>query len=359
MSTNSNEPSKPKEVDLGQLFKLIGDAYDRFFNFFINIFKTIFLAFVWLIFLIKKRIFVLLSVATLGFLIGTIAPKFSPLKFESSAVVAQNYPTGENLYNLTEYYNNLVKQKDYEALGQALAIDTEKTKKILSFDVKPLFSGNDNIVAFNEFLLEIDTLASPPIVYKDFLENLEDHSYKYQKISIQSTLKSSFKLALSNIVKTISLNPHFVNEQKKDIIELTKTKTSFELALVKSDSIQSTYKRVLERELISNNASENGIIFEGSSKTKITREYELYLSDLQIREKLIEVERDLLDKQYIIETISNKRDSGLSSNTKNLFGAELPMSLYTAALFFLLVFAVLLALEFSRFIEKFRTQVSI
>ena len=45
--------------------------------------------------------------------------------------------------------------------------------------------------------------------------------------------------------------------------------------------------------------------------------------------------------------------------SKNLFGVELPMSLYTAALFFLLVFAVLLALEFSRFIEKFRTQVSI
>lgn len=359
MSTNSNEPSKAKEVDLGQLFKLIGDAFDRFFNFFINIFKTIFLAFVWLIFLIKKRIFVLLSAATLGFLIGTIAPTFSPLKFESSVVVAQNYPTGENLYNLIEYYNNLVKQKDHEALGQALALDIQKTTKILNFDVKPLFSGNDNIVAFNEFLLEIDTLASPLVVYKDFLENLEDHSYKYQKITIQSTLKSSFKLALSNIVKTISLNPHFINEQKKDIIELTKTKTSFELSLVKSDSIQSTYKRVLERDLSVNKASEIGITFEGSSKTEKTKELDLFRSDLRIREKLIEVERDLLDKQNIIETISNEQDSGLASNTKNLFGAELPMSLYMAALLFLLVFAVLLVLEFSRFIEKFRTQVSI
>ena len=39
MSTNSNVPNNSEEVDLGQLFKLIGNVFDRFFNFDSAIFK--------------------------------------------------------------------------------------------------------------------------------------------------------------------------------------------------------------------------------------------------------------------------------------------------------------------------------
>ena len=51
MSTNSNTPNNSEEVDLGQLFKLIGNVFDRFFNFILRIFKSLFLAFIWVIFL--------------------------------------------------------------------------------------------------------------------------------------------------------------------------------------------------------------------------------------------------------------------------------------------------------------------
>ena len=358
MSTNSNKPNTSEEVDLGQLFKLIGNAFDRFFNFFITIFKSIFLAFVWLVFLVKKRIIILSSAVALGFLIGLFFTETSSPKYESSVTIVQNYPTGENLYNSVSYFNDLVRQGDHETLGSVLGIETQRAESILSFDVQPLVSDNDKLVAFNDYITKLDSLAASKIGYEDFLKNNEDYTHKHQQIIIKSTLRNSFKSVFSSIVESINLNPFFVNEQLKDIQELTQTKTALEFALVKSDSLQNTYKRVLERDLSANKGSEIGITFEGSSEVEKTKEFELYLSDLELRDKLIEIERDLLDKQYIVETISNKQDSGSASNTKNFFGLELPLNLYMGILFFLLTFAVLLALEFSRFIEKFRTQVS-
>jgi hypothetical protein len=65
----------------------------------------------------------------------------------------------------------------------------------------------------------------------------------------------------------------------------------------------------------------------------------------------------LLNKQYIIEVISNKQDSGFASNTKNIFGNDFSVKLYFTVVIFLLAFIALLGLEFFKFIEKYNTTV--
>jgi len=357
MITNSNTPNTSEEVDLGQLFKLIGNAFDRFFNFFITIFKRIFLAFVWLVFFVKKRIIILALAGISGLIIGVLKGKSSVPKYESSVTVVQNYPTGENLYNAVSYYNDLVRQGDYETLVTVLNLDTEKAESILSFQVEPVVSKNDKLLAFNDYVKKLDSLAATKIEYEDFLRNNEDYTYKYQQVQISSTQRNSFKSVFESIVESINTNPFFINEQNKDIASLNKTKEGLELALVKSDSLQSTYKRVLEQGLSSDKASEIGITFEGSGETDKTKEYELYKSDLELRKELVEIERELLDKQFIIETISNKQDSGFASNTKNLFGNEYSVKLYYTIVLFLLAFIILLGLEFFKFLEKYKTTV--
>ncbi len=357
MSTNSNTPNTSEEVDLGQLFKLIGNAFDRFFNFIYNIFKSIFLAFVWLVFFVKKRIIILALAGISGLIIGVLKGKSSVPKYESSVTVVQNYPTGENLYNAVSYYNDLVRQGDYETLGTVLNLDTEKAESILSFKVEPVVSKNDKLLAFNDYVKKLDSLVATKIEYEDFLRNNEDYTHIYQQVQISSTQRNSFKSVFESIIESINTNPFFINEQNKDIASLNKTKEGLELALVKSDSLQSTYKRVLEQGLSSDKASEIGITFEGSGETDKTKEYELYKSDLELRKELVEIERELLDKQFIIETISNKQDSGFASNTKNLFGNEYSVKLYYTIVLFLLTFIILLGLEFFKFLEKYKTTV--
>ena len=356
MSTNSNTPNNSEEVDLGQLFKLIGTIFDRFFNFILRIFKNLFLAFVWVILLVKKRIIILTLATISGLIIGALSKKTVAAKYESSVTVVQNYPTGENLYNSVGYYNDLLKQKDFETLGIVLNLDFERTKSILTFDVEPVVSDNEKLLAFNEYVKQLDSLAATKIEYEDFLDNNEDHTHKYQQIRIESSERNSFKSVFENIVKSINLNPFFLNEQRKDIVELNNTKEALKLALDKSASLQETYKRVLEQGIDADETSktsEIGITFEGSSETDKTKEYDLYQSDLELRSQLVQIERELLDKQYIVEMISNKQDSGSASTTKSFFGIELNSTLFLGVLAFLVAMAVLFGIEFLKFIEKF------
>jgi hypothetical protein len=359
MSTNSNTPNNSEEVDLGQLFKLIGNVFDRFFSFIGSIFKNIFLAFVWCIFLVKKRIIVLGLATVFGLVIGAFSQKTATPKYESSVTVVQNYPTGENLYSSVGYYNDLLRQQDYETLGTVLELDLEKTKSILGFDVQPVVSENNKLVAFNKYIKQLDSLAASKIEYEEFLTNNEDYTHKYQQITIESSERNSFKSVFENIVKSINSNPFFINEQRKDIVELTQTKTALEKALDESKTLQETYKRVLEQGIDSDNAksSEIGITFEGSSEVDKTKEFDLYQSDLELRTQLVEIERELLDKQYIVEMISNKQDSGFARNTKTFLGQELSPIMFYGILVFLGTLVVLLGIEFLKFIEKYKTSV--
>ena len=359
MSTNSNTPNNSEEVDLGQLFKLIGNVFDRFFNFIGRIFKNLFLAFVWVIFFIRKQIIILALATTFGLLTGFFSTKTSAPKYESSVTVVQNYPTGENLYNSVGYYNDLLRQQDYKTLGAVLDLDLEKTKSILNFNVEPIVSENDRLLAYNEYIMQLDSLAAYKIEYEVFLLNNQDYTHKYQQIRIESSERNTVKSVFENIVESINLNPFFINEQRKDIVELNLRKKALEKALDESKKLQDTYKKVLEQGINSDQAksSEIGITFEGSSEVEKTKEFDLYQSDLELRAQLVEIERELLDKQYIVEMISNKQDSGSASTTKILLGIELNPAIYYAILAFLAAMLILFVIEFLRFIEKYKTSV--
>ena len=357
MSTNPNTPNNSEEVDLGQLFKLIGAAFDRFFNFIYSIFKGLFSVFIWFVFFIKKHIIILVVAGIIGIGIGILSSKTSQAKYQSSVTLVQNYQIGENLYSAVGYYNDLLKQSDYEILGKALNLNEEKANSILSFDVKPVVSENQKLLAFNNYMKGLDSLAATKIEYEDFLKNNEDYTFTHQQISIESTQRNSFKSVFENIVESINSNPFFVNEQRKDIAELNQIKNALELALVKSDSLQNTYKRVLEMSSKSDKSSEIGITFEGSNDTEKTKEFDLYQSDLELRNQLVQIERNIQDKQYIVEMISNKQDSGFASTKKTLFGKKLSVKLYYGVIVLLGALIILLGLEFLKFLETYNKSV--
>jgi len=135
MSKELPQPQQSEEVDLGQLFKLIGKAFDRFFKFIGSIFNKLFLAFVWFVFFIKKHILKLFIAGVLGIALSLILEKTSEPVYKSYVTVKQNYPTGENLYNSIGYYNDLVNQKDIVTLKNTLNIKETEAASILDFDI--------------------------------------------------------------------------------------------------------------------------------------------------------------------------------------------------------------------------------
>ncbi|NCF42993.1 MAG: hypothetical protein GWP32_08990 [Bacteroidetes bacterium] len=355
MSTTSN-PQPSEEVDLGQLFQMIGNGFRRLFQSIGSIFNQLFLAFVWLVFFLKKRAIILLIAAAVGLALGLVLDKTSPPIYKSSISVKQNYPTGENLYGSIEYYNGLLKDRDYEVLGRVLGIGEDVSNEIVGFSIEPIITDNDRVVMFDQYITELDSLAASKVEYEAFIDNIEDYKHRNQQISIKSTTRANFKAVFENIVDNINSNSFFKNEQAKDIFELEESKAAIEQALVQSDSLQRTYKRVLEQQTDAKSGAEIGITFEGDNDIDKTREYDLYLNDIRLRKELVDINRQLNDIENIVDAISSKQESGFVDNTKELLGMKLSSRTYYPALFFILAFVALLGMEFFKFIEKYKPE---
>ena len=355
MST-TNTPQPSEEVDLGQLFKMIGNAFQRLFQFIGSIFNKLFLAFVWLVFFIKKRAVFLLIAAVAGLALGFILDKTSPPTYKSSITVKQNYATGDNLYGSIDYYNSLLKDGDYEVLGRVLGLEKKVSEEILGIEIEPIITDNDRVVMFDKYISGLDSLAASKVEYEVFVDNIKDYKHQLQQISIKSKTRANFKNVFDNIIGDINTNTFFVNEQAKDLAELNQQKVALEQSLAQSDSLQRTYKRVLEQQMESKSTSETSITFEGNNDKNKTREFDLYKNDIELRREIVQIERKLKDKQNIVEIISGKQDSGFVDDIKELLGLTLNTKIYYLVLFTILAFVILFGLEFLKFLEKYKPE---
>jgi len=355
MST-TNTPQPSEEVDLGQLFKMIGNAFQRLFQFIGSIFNKLFLAFVWLVFFIKKRAVVLLIAAVAGLALGLILDKTSPPTYKSSITVKQNYAIGDNLYGSIDYYNSLLKDGDYEVLGRVLGLEKKVSEEILGIEIEPIITDNDRVVMFDKYISGLDSLAASKVEYEVFVDNIKDYKHQLQQISIKSKTRANFKNVFDNVIGNINTNIFFVNEQAKDLAELNQQKAALEQSLAQSDSLQRTYKRVLEQQMESKSTSETSITFEGNNDKNKTREFDLYKNDIELRREIVQIERKLKDKQNIVEIISSKQDSGFVDDTKELLGLTLNTKSYYLVLFTILAFVILFGIEFLKFLEKYKPE---
>jgi hypothetical protein len=357
MSKKSQEPQQSEEVDLGQLFKLIGNAFSNLFAFIGGLFYKIFLGFVWLIFFIKKHFIKLAAAGIIGVILGFTQEKTSQPTFKSYITIKQNYNIGESLYNSISYYNDLIENKDYDAIERTLDIDSVESASILGFEVESVLSENERIKEYDVYIKTLDSTVAATVNYELFLKNDKDYKHPIQQISIKSKNRNNFQLVFDNIIKNIKSNEHFVREQFKDLKELTARKQSIEEALVKSDSLQVTYKKVLENILKENSKSEIEITFEGSNQIDKTKEFELYKSDLELRSELVDISREIDDKEHLLEIISSKQDSGVVDNGFNILGLKLGLKLFYGIFFTFVVFIILLCLKAIKALERYKSEI--
>ena len=188
------------------------------------------------------------------------------------------------------------------------------------------------------------------------LKNTKENKHQLQQISIKSKTRANFKNVFDNVIGDINTNIFFVNEQAKDLAELNQQKVALEQSLAQSDSLQRTYKRVLEQQMESKSTSETSITFEGNNDKNKTREFDLYKNDIELRREIVQIERKLKDKQNIVEIISSKQDSGFVDDTKELLGLTLNTKSYYLVLFTILAFVILFGIEFLKFLEKYKPE---
>ncbi len=358
MSKNLPEPQQQsEEIDLGQLFKLIGNAFDRFFKFIGKLLNKFFLAFVWLVFFIKKHVLKLVIAAILGVVIGILLEKSSKPAYKSTMVVKQNYDTGEILYNTIEYYNELISGGDSLSLGRALKISPNEAGTILKIDVKSNLNENQKLQHFNEYIKSIDSSLSKTLKYENFLKNSNDFEHQYQKITLKARTNINFDEILTQIIDNIITNPFFKRHQLKDSLEVVGREKAIMESLTKAESLQEIYEEVLKRPADNSTSGTTSINFNGRENQNITKEFELYNKDLELRRELVDLEREKNDIAEIIEIISSKKDIGTRDNLKKVFGIKFSRSIDYSLFLLGVVFSLLLLKEFIVYLERFKNKI--
>ncbi|MGM5469150.1 hypothetical protein ACS386_02635 [Flavobacteriaceae bacterium LMO-SS05] len=354
MSKNLPDQPHSEEVDLGQLFKLIGNAFNRFFRFIGSIFNGLFLAFVWLVFFFKKHAIKILIAALIGFGLGYLKEKISAPVYQSTVIVKQNYETGKNLYNLIDFYNDLIDTGDEQTLMSVLDISQEDAASLVSIGVEPNITENQKLKDYDNFVRGLDSTLAASVDYDRYSENINLYEFKEQVLYVNVHNNINVNPIFNKIVENINKTQYFKREQEKDIKELENRESALKQALIKSDSLQNMYKRVLEKPLDDKKGTQTSITIEGSDQIDKTKEFELYKSEIEIRRELVQIERQKEDKSEILEIITRSQEKGVINNDIKILNQSFSPKVFYAGLFILILTLTLLGLQFLKYLEKFQ-----
>ncbi|MCK0178791.1 hypothetical protein MWU50_05760 [Flavobacteriaceae bacterium S0862] len=358
MSTNLPEQQPSEEIDLGQLFKLIGNAFDRFFRFIGSIFNKFFLAFVWVVFFTKKHFIKLVIALLVGVGLGFLKKLTETPIYESTIVLRQNYNTGEHLNNTIQYYNSLIGQKDSVEISKIFKLPVKQASKITELVMESNLTENQKMILFDEYTKELDSARASEIEFKEFIENSKDYDYDIQKLTLKSSVKTNFNQTLLNIVESIENSEFYKKEKEKLIGDLNSKDSVILSALTESKALQEVYKNVLEKSVEDTPSGATTSITVGDAKDKnITKEYELFIEDLELKRELVENKLKRKNLEEIIEVISIQNGDGTIDNQAKLFGIETSWTVALAIKISGILYLILLLMEFIRFLERYKDKV--
>ena len=222
---STKKQNNDEEVDLGSLFTVIGKGFKNFFNFIGNIFKGVFHRLILILLFLKLHILKFSVAVLIGGIVGFFLESNKETKFSSNLIVKPNFESTQLLYENINYYNDLVKQQNTKHLASIFKIDTSKAAALRKFEITPLMNSNDIINAYDNFILEVDTLTVKSYDFDNFESSFTDFDYLVNNIEVQATVSNIFSELEITIINSIEKNTFF-NKIKNLTKENLNTKDS-------------------------------------------------------------------------------------------------------------------------------------
>lgn len=340
MSKELHNNNVSEEVDLGQLLKAIGNAFDRLIKFIGGLLKSI-LSFI--IFLLKAFItnfklvcIVMIVSAAIGYALENMKPKV----YKSEMFVKPYFDSKYQLVKNIDYFNALIDNEDFEALTGVFEIPIEQAQQIIEFEINiGPESENDKIKQYDEFLKSIDSVRAQEISYDDFIENRNIYSSDFFEISVEAKKKDIFRKLEQGLNSSFE-NTYSEKKMKKRDSLIYIQKQSIMASLRSVDSLQKVYIAVLEEE--SKAQSKSISLGEGFSiepPESKTREFELLNKELNLRNELRLLDEKKVEEDVFFDIVSGFQEVG--STSKDILKRY-------SIVFPILAFAVLLLVFFTK-----------
>jgi len=347
--SNQQMPQQPgpDEIDLGQLFLLIGKGISKLINFIKKIFKGIFDLVIILLLFTQKHFIKFVITIILGVAGGFFLDNYFPEKYISKMVVEPNFNSVQQLYNNIDFYNELAEAKDSITLAGVLDISISEAGTIVKVFVDSYSDENQKIKLFDAFIRELDTTTIKGIDYKSYLENFNSLDARFHQISVISTNSYVAKGLQRTIIQSISANDYFKLQKQINDENILLQDSIYKQQLVEIDSLQQLYKRVLIKEAEKPLQGTN--INLADNKLSQNKDLELVKERDILKGKLVLLNREKANKSAIVNVISDfpvrgVKEKGIFKRYKFL----LPLALLT------FVLSLLLLIELNSYLRKYK-----
>lgn len=349
MSKDLPQPQQSEEVDLGQLFNLIGNAFDRFFKLIRKIFQVLFKSTILFLLFLQKHFVKLIVIGALGLIIGFYLDLKKDTRYTSSMVVEPNFNSVQQLYNNINFYNELALAKDSLTLSEALDISKLDASHVKEFKVESYSDENQKVQLFDLFVRSLDSTTQKAIDIKEYLNNFNSLDARFHTVSVIATDNSVAKKIQPAIINSISKNNYFNLQKDISDINIKLQDSLYIKQLIEIDSLQLLYKKVMLAEAERPVGGTN--IDLGQKGGGEIRELALISKMEYFKEALVELNQERANKSSILNVISDFPRSGVEiKGLLNSYKFRVPF------LFECLTLLVFILIEINIYLKNYRKE---
>ena len=233
MSKELPQPQPSEEVDLGQLFKLIGNAFNKLFQFIASIFIGIYKVILMLLIHFYKRMVWYAAAIVIGVVLGFIMDMKSEKMYGANLFVQTNFDSARQVYENVKQFHQLANiDQDSLELSKRFNITVGEAAKLKGFYIEPDIDENNIAENYSGFYARLDSISRLEMTYDRFKASLTPYVYKIHRIGVASTDKTIYKKIENTFVSQLSNNDYLEDLLKVNKENLEKYKVAINRKLM-------------------------------------------------------------------------------------------------------------------------------
>lgn len=332
-----NQQQSSEEVDLGQLFKLIGNAFDRFLKFIASIFQNLFKVVLLLLMHFYKRFFWYVGAVVLGLIMGYVLDKSSEKQYGANMFIETNFNSARQVYeNIKQLHQLAHEDKDFEELAKRLGITVEEATNLKGFYIQPDIDENRVVEMYSDFYSHLDSLSRIDMTYDRYTNSLTAYNFKIHQIGVASTDKTLYKKIEKAFTKELVDNVYLEELSEVNLLNLNKKDSTLKEQLSKTDSLLKEYLKIRineSKKTIASGSGTNLYMGDAESSSLIVDESKILDKRLDLEGQRREINLDKVQRYSVVNILAGFPKSGYDmSNWYDKMKIKLPIALLALTL---------------------------
>jgi hypothetical protein len=331
------EQINSEEIDLGQLFKVIGKGFYNFFNFIGKIFIGGYKVLLLLLIHFFKRKYWYAGAFIIGLLVGLIIDETQEKEYGANMFIETNFNSSRQVYeNIKQFHQLAYEDKDTLELSKRLKITPQEASKLKGFYIEPDIDENELAKMYSKFYTQLDSVSRVETGYKKYQASLTPYNFNIHKIGVASTDKSIYKKIEEAFINGISGNTYLNELVEVNRLNLEKKDQTLLNEARKTDSLLNEYLKIRikesEKELVPG-AGTNLYMGNAESNNLIVNETNIIDKILLLEAERRTINKDKVTQKNVINVLANFPESGYdTSNWYDEMKFLLPLILFTLTL---------------------------